>query len=246
MKAVVVGLLACLAGVASAQIGAEPIEAVTFPGVKGVYVPVRELGSRLGCYVGWDAVAQRITLEDLPVDPDSVRRIWDGTNMVDVTSLSDVEVSAVPAPDKSLTLGWRSSSVSVVVPEKWVEISIDDQWLRAFQGNRLVMETNVSTGKPGHRTPTGTFKAGPEKSRMRYSRLYDNSPMPWAIQINGNVFIHGYKSVPRYPASHGCVRMPYTGKNAAKNLFEWIEVGVPVSIRTGWSARVLSLVEDSD
>ena len=37
--------------------------------------------------------------------------------------------------------------------------------------------------------------------------------------------IHGYASVPNYPASHGCLRVPIP--NAA-SIFGWIDVGDPI------------------
>lgn len=66
----------------------------------------------------------------------------------------------------------------------------------------------VSTARPGYRTPVGTFK--PQwLARMHYSRLYDNSPMPYSIFFKGNFAIHGTEYVKRLgrPASHGCVRL---------------------------------------
>ena len=50
------------------------------------------------------------------------------------------------------------------------------------------------------------------------------------VQINGNVFIHGFSSVPNYPASHGCIRMPLTNGNPAKFFYEWVQSGTPVSV----------------
>ena len=110
------------------------------------------------------------------------------------------------------------------------EVDLAEQRLRAWQGERLVMETHVSSGRNG-RTPSGNFRAGPYKSRMHYSKLYDNAPMPWSVQVNGNVFIHGFSSVPDYPASHGCIRVPLNEGNPARFFYEWIDVGTPVRIR---------------
>ena len=113
--------------------------------------------------------------------------------------------------------------------EKRVRIDKTVQTLTAFEGERQVLQSQVSTGKPGHGTPTGNFKAG-SKSLMHYSKLYDNAPMPYSVQVSGNYFIHGYTSVPNYPASHGCIRMPLSGDNPAKRFYEWVESGTPISI----------------
>jgi lipoprotein-anchoring transpeptidase ErfK/SrfK len=37
--------------------------------------------------------------------------------------------------------------------------------------------------------------------------------------------IHGYASVPAYPASHGCLRVPIP--NAAQ-IYSWVDIGDPI------------------
>jgi lipoprotein-anchoring transpeptidase ErfK/SrfK len=108
------------------------------------------------------------------------------------------------------------------------------QELRAVQGSRVVLRTPVSTGARGHNTPVGSFTAQ-GKERMHYSRLYDNSPMPYSVHLRGHIFVHGYTSVPRYPASHGCVRVPLRGGNPARWFYRWVEIGTPVSIEGNWT-----------
>ena len=117
---------------------------------------------------------------------------------------------------------------------KRVVIDKTVQKLTAFEGELQVMESKVSTGKAGHRTPSGNFKAA-SKSLMHYSSLYENAPMPYSVQVNGNYFIHGYSSVPNFPASHGCIRMPLVGDNAAKRFYEWVEIGTPISLVGDWA-----------
>src|SRR4249919_3554217 len=68
--------------------------------------------------------------------------------------------------------------------------------------------TTVSTGKEGHETPTGVFTVL-QKQIEHYSSKYDNAPMPYMQRLTwGGVALHA-GSLPGYPASHGCVRMPY-------------------------------------
>ena len=78
-------------------------------------------------------------------------------------------------------------------------------------------------------TPTGRYSAG-YKDPDHYSSLYHSAPMPWSVQVSGNIFIHGSSSVPNYPASHGCIRVPLTGRNAAKRFFQWVDPGTPIRI----------------
>lgn len=122
------------------------------------------------------------------------------------------------------------------IPAKRVEIDKTTQMLRAYEAGKLVFESRVSTGKRGKRTPSGNFTAG-VKLRMHYSRLYDNAPMPFSVQVKGNYFIHGYKHVPERPASHGCIRLPLDGDNPARWFFEWVEPGTPISITGEWDGK---------
>ena len=110
-----------------------------------------------------------------------------------------------------------------------VVIDKSRQVLRAYEGNRLVMETHISTGRRGKETPSGHYRAR-DKSLMHYSRLYHNAPMPYSVQIAGNYFIHGFSSVPNYPASHGCIRLPV---DSARQFYGWVNYGTPVDIVGG-------------
>ncbi len=121
-------------------------------------------------------------------------------------------------------------------PSKRVEIDKTTQTLRAYEGDKLILETHVSTGKWDGSTPNGQFAAG-DKYRMHYSRLFDNAPMPYSVEVTGNVFIHGFGSVPRWPASHGCIRVPLDAGNPAKQFFEWVEPGTPIEIKGRWENR---------
>ncbi len=112
---------------------------------------------------------------------------------------------------------------------KRVVIDKTNQVLRAYEGNHEVMETRVSTGRHNGSTPNGHFTAG-DKSLMHYSHLFDNAPMPYSVHLGGNVFIHGFSSVPAYPASHGCIRVPLTHGNPAKQFYDWVDPGTPVTI----------------
>jgi lipoprotein-anchoring transpeptidase ErfK/SrfK len=108
-------------------------------------------------------------------------------------------------------------------------VSLRDQKLRGWQGDRLVFESRVSSGRQG-RTPAGKFRAGPYKARQHYSSRYHNAPMPWSVQINGHIFVHGFTSVPNYPASHGCIRVPLNEGNPARFFYEWVHRGTPVTV----------------
>lgn len=112
---------------------------------------------------------------------------------------------------------------------KRVYIDKSTQTLTAYEGKRAVFISHVSTGKSKNPTPSGTFQVG-VKERMHRSRLYNNAPMPFSVQFSSNYFIHGFSSVPNYPASHGCVRMPVGN---AQKFYNWVIPGTLVTVVGG-------------
>lgn len=94
-------------------------------------------------------------------------------------------------------------------------VSLPQQKLYAFRGDKVLMTSPVSTGKRGHETPAGTFPILQKKVRHR-SSTYDNAPMPYMQRLTwSGVALHA-GALPGYPASHGCIRLP---RKAAKKLF---------------------------
>jgi hypothetical protein len=114
-----------------------------------------------------------------------------------------------------------------------IVVSLADQTLRAFNGSTLVATSNISSGKPGHETPTGDFTVS-EKDPDHHSSLYENASMPFFMRLtDGGVGLHaGF--IPGYPASHGCVRLPY---GMAHELFQHVEAGTPVEITSNTMAQ---------
>ena len=196
------------------------IEGITFAAERGgIYLPLGEV--------------ERFLTKDLaPQEGGKPRRtLTDGTLLV---TLADLEEAGAKVrrdeSGKGAEIRQGRHRLKVVVSPKHAEIDLSEQRLRAWQGDRLVLESRVSSGRNG-RTPTGRFRAGPYKARRHYSTLYDNAPMPWSVQVSGNVFIHGFTSVPNYPASHGCIRVPLNEGNPAKFFYEWVSVGTPIRVR---------------
>lgn len=108
-----------------------------------------------------------------------------------------------------------------------VVVSRKDQTLKVYRGTEVIASSNVSTGKRGHTTPTGIFSIL-EKRRKHFSNLYDSAPMPYMQRLTwSGIALHESNSVPRYPASHGCVRLP---RGFAKKLFGLTKRGAHVVI----------------
>jgi len=107
-----------------------------------------------------------------------------------------------------------------------IYVSKADQSLTVYDGDTVVATTKVSTGKPGHTTPSGIFSIL-EKRKYHESNLYSNAPMPFMQRLTwSGIALHEGK-VPDHPASHGCVRLP---NGFAKTLFSLTERGAHVII----------------
>jgi hypothetical protein len=76
-----------------------------------------------------------------------------------------------------------------------------------FRNGVPMAASTVSSGKPGHDTPTGVFTIL-QKNKEHYSSTYNNAAMPNMQRLTWKgVALHAGK-LPGYPASHGCVRLP--------------------------------------
>jgi PKD repeat protein len=91
-------------------------------------------------------------------------------------------------------------------PASHIEIDKAHQVLYVVRGSRIALIVPVSTaGIPGYFTPVGRFAI------YRKVTGFDSSPLGTLydpMYFTGGYAIHGNPSVPPYPASHGCVRVP--------------------------------------
>jgi hypothetical protein len=86
--------------------------------------------------------------------------------------------------------------------------SIPQQIMNVYRNGILIGRSSVSTGSKGHATPGGVFTIL-EKRRAHYSKKYDNAPMPNMQRLTWTGIAMHSGNLPGYPASHGCIRLPY-------------------------------------
>lgn len=88
------------------------------------------------------------------------------------------------------------------------KISLSEQRMRVSVDGAQKHVWAVSTGKPGYRTPTGSFTPF-RLERSWYSRKYDNAPMPHSVFFLGGYAVHGTNATGSLgrAVSHGCVRL---------------------------------------
>jgi len=233
-----VGLgLGVVATVACATGARQPVSltGITFAALPGaMFIPARALGEELGKPVTYDPDAHAVTIgsQQLP----AAKVLLNGVSLVRLTDAQKLGATVAWDPQSdTATIDLKDAQIAVKPGDKRVVVDQSNQTMTAYQGDTVVLETHVSTGRPGHRTPVGHFLLGPDKEVMHYSHLYENAPMPFSVQVDGNVFIHGFDSVPSYPASHGCIRVPLTHGNPARWFFNWVDVGTPLTIEGAWT-----------
>ncbi len=81
-----------------------------------------------------------------------------------------------------------------------LEAPLDKQVLVFAKGDKPFAVYPVSSGKPSTPTVTGHF------SFIRTEPGYNSHGMYYSFYFYGGYAVHGYESVPDYPASHGCIR----------------------------------------
>src|SRR5512139_1712829 len=88
-----------------------------------------------------------------------------------------------------------------------VYVDLSRQIATVYRNGVRIGVSTVSTGKPGHETPTGVF-AILQKDAHHHSSKYNNAPMPYQQRLTvDGVALHA-GGLPGYPESHGCVHLP--------------------------------------
>jgi hypothetical protein len=83
-----------------------------------------------------------------------------------------------------------------------IEIDKTRQVLFEIRNGEVISVSHVSTGATGN-TPVGHWHVYAKGPGFNAKGMYDS------LFFIGEFAIHGYISVPSYPASHGCVRTPF-------------------------------------
>ncbi|MEO1206983.1 MAG: L,D-transpeptidase family protein [Pseudomonadota bacterium] len=110
-----------------------------------------------------------------------------------------------------------------------IVVSLSKQRLVAYRGTKIVAQSRISSGKRGHRTPKGVFTIL-QKRKRHYSNLYANAPMPFMQRVTWSGIALHAGHIPGYPASHGCIRLPYS---FARKLFSMTSMADRVIITDG-------------
>jgi len=86
-------------------------------------------------------------------------------------------------------------------------ISLKTQRAYAYRNGLPIGVSTVSTGKPGHLTPTGVFTIL-QKQVIHKSNKYSNGPMPFMERLTWDGVAMHAGGLPGHPSSHGCIHLP--------------------------------------
>jgi hypothetical protein len=95
-------------------------------------------------------------------------------------------------------------------------ISLDEQLAYVYRNGLRIGVSTVSSGKKGKETPTGVFTIL-QKNKDHRSNLYNDASMPYMQRLTWDGIALHAGNLPGYPASHGCVRLPF---EFARRLFD--------------------------
>ena len=196
---------------------------------------------------GPEVMALEQRLHDLKYDPGSVDGKFDWATHYAVMAFQKVQ--GIPRSGRAtsdvMEMLTRVGAPGPMLPDGGptrVEVDLKRQMLQLYVNGELSRVLSVSTGS-GKRycvdgdcakavTPGGSFKVSRRITGWRTSRL---GRLYNPLYFNGGIAIHGAPSVPAYPASHGCVRIPM---HSARWFPDAVPNGTPVYVIGGSRAAV--------
>lgn len=131
-------------------------------------------------------------------------------------------------------------------------ISLEKQRGFLMNGDEVAMDYPISSGKSGFRTPAGSYtilEKTVDKASNAYGKVFDaegnrvygkekpsdvpeggnfvGAPMPYWMRLTNDGVGHHIGRVPRYPASHGCIRGP---RSVIPTIYRKVKLGTPVTV----------------
>jgi len=127
--------------------------------------------------------------------------------------------------------------------DRWIEIDLTNQRLRAHENEKIIYDFSISSGKPWTPTITGNFRIW---SKFKYNKMSGGSRalgtyyylpnVPFTMYFHNDYGIHGtyWHNNFGHPMSHGCVNMRTPD---VEKLFYWAR---PHLNQNQWSIRATS------
>ena len=107
-----------------------------------------------------------------------------------------------------------------------ITINLSEQNALLWRNGKIELVTPISSGTRSHPTPKGRYLVT-NKYRYWKSTLYP-AEMPFFLRLSCGDFGLHMGSLPGYPASHGCIRLP---ERSARRLYSSVPIGTLVEIQ---------------
>ncbi len=115
---------------------------------------------------------------------------------------------------------------------KWVHVDLSEQTLVAYEGDRPVYATVISSGKEGYEPPTGTFQVQQKYISTTMNAtdpidgFYEVEEVPWTLYYHRGYALHGayWHTDFGKVRSHGCTNIAPVD---ARWLYYWSDPDVP-------------------
>ena len=188
---------------------------------------------------GPDVAALEKRLEALLYDVGKVDDLYDQNTAYGVMAFQKVHGMARTgrATDDVIAAVATATQPPPLVPnggENRVEIDIPRQVLFLYKANTLQKIVTISSGNNQRFCSEGWCRRavtpGGSYGFYRQGRGWETGPLGSLynpIYFNGGIAVHGSRSVPAQPASHGCIRIPM-------GVAEWfpgaVHIGMPVHV----------------
>ena len=117
---------------------------------------------------------------------------------------------------------------------KWIHVDLGEQTLVAYEGDKPVYATLISSGKEGYEPPTGLFEVQQKYISTTMNAtdpidgFYEVEEVPWTLYYHGGYALHGayWHTDFGKVRSHGCTNIAPVD---ARWLYYWSEPEVPAA-----------------
>lgn len=169
---------------------------------------------------------QRVTLfANEPRGDDEIWYLIGPDQWIEQSHVSRVDVSPPPA--------------EVGPGEKWIEVDLFEQTIAAYEGERMVYATLVSSGRTATATPAGLYRVyyKVREGKMSNPDVEDGDPtwyyiedVPWTMYFHEGYSIHAafWHNAFGFLRSHGCVNL---SPRDSEWFFNWADPPVPEGMK---------------
>jgi hypothetical protein len=126
--------------------------------------------------------------------------------------------------------------------EKWIEVDLFEQTVAAYEGERMVYATLISSGRTGTTTPPGLYRLWAKRREGKMSNpdvedgdaaWYYIEDVPWTMYFHEGYSLHAafWHDAFGFTRSHGCVNL---APRDALWLFNWADPPIPEDLKEAY------------